>query len=423
MGDGGADPGPAIAEVLRLQLDERRSGARPGRRRAAACRSTPAARAAAAAPLRQLAEVESSRLEQRADARGVVAVERPDVVGDDRGDRGPVRAGEVAVGLGPRRAPPGSPRWRRVPRRLPPGSAGRPRQAAACLRPRGDHLAAGGGRGARRCGVPPPPAAAAGQGQRGRRDERSRRDPHRDRRLSGTRVPSALRIHRLHHRCRPLLPSPPGPESVAIRAAIPVRPGERRVADGAPEARPRPHARARPARREASPRSPSSSATRPCCASTACGCWRSPSRATSTARCRRPTSSPRSTTGSCATTPRNPSWPERDRFVLSKGHAAPIQYAALAEHGYFPAEDLMGLRQIGSHLQGHPDMTRTPGIEVSTGSLGQGLSMSVGICLGAAARRPRRDRPGLHADVRRRLPGGRELGGRDGGRPLRASPT
>ena len=79
--------------------------------------------------------------------------------------------------------------------------------------------------------------------------------------------------------------------------------------------------------------------------------------------------------------PRNSSWPERDRFVLSKGHAAPIQYAALAEHGYFPAEDLQGLRQIGSHLQGHPDMHRTNGVEVSTGSLGQGLSMSVGICL------------------------------------------
>jgi transketolase len=79
--------------------------------------------------------------------------------------------------------------------------------------------------------------------------------------------------------------------------------------------------------------------------------------------------------------PTNPKWPERDRFVLSKGHAAPIQYAALAEHGYFPPQDLMGLRQIGSHLQGHPDMTRTPGIEVSTGSLGQGLSMSIGICL------------------------------------------
>jgi transketolase len=79
--------------------------------------------------------------------------------------------------------------------------------------------------------------------------------------------------------------------------------------------------------------------------------------------------------------PSNTGWPERDRFVLSKGHAAPIQYAALAEHGYFPTKDLMGLRQIGSHLQGHPDMNRTPGIEVSTGSLGQGLSMSVGICL------------------------------------------
>jgi transketolase len=79
--------------------------------------------------------------------------------------------------------------------------------------------------------------------------------------------------------------------------------------------------------------------------------------------------------------PKNPKWPERDRFVLSKGHAAPIQYAALAEHGYFPHKDLMGLRQIGSHLQGHPDMTRTPGVEVSTGSLGQGLSMAVGICL------------------------------------------
>src|SRR5881396_1266520 len=79
--------------------------------------------------------------------------------------------------------------------------------------------------------------------------------------------------------------------------------------------------------------------------------------------------------------PENPEWPARDRFVLCKGHAAPIQYAALAQHGYFPLEDLMGLRQIGAHLQGHPDMRRTPGIEVSTGSLGQGLSMCVGICL------------------------------------------
>ncbi len=79
--------------------------------------------------------------------------------------------------------------------------------------------------------------------------------------------------------------------------------------------------------------------------------------------------------------PENPAWPERDRFVLCKGHAAPIQYAALAHHGYFPLEDLQGLRKIGEPLQGHPDMNRTPGVEVSTGSLGQGLSMCVGICL------------------------------------------
>lgn len=79
--------------------------------------------------------------------------------------------------------------------------------------------------------------------------------------------------------------------------------------------------------------------------------------------------------------PERPDWPERDRFVLSKGHAAPIQYAALARYGYFPLEDLMGLRKIGAQLQGHPDMSRTPGVEVSTGSLGQGLSMSLGIAL------------------------------------------
>lgn len=79
--------------------------------------------------------------------------------------------------------------------------------------------------------------------------------------------------------------------------------------------------------------------------------------------------------------PERPDWPERDRFVLSKGHAAPIQYAALARHGYFPLEDLMGLRKIGAQLQGHPDMNKTPGVEVSTGSLGQGLSMSLGIAL------------------------------------------
>lgn len=79
--------------------------------------------------------------------------------------------------------------------------------------------------------------------------------------------------------------------------------------------------------------------------------------------------------------PERPEWPERDRFILSKGHAAPIQYSALARCGYFPPEDLMGLRKIGEHLQGHPDMRRTPGVEVSTGSLGQGLSMALGVAL------------------------------------------
>jgi transketolase len=80
--------------------------------------------------------------------------------------------------------------------------------------------------------------------------------------------------------------------------------------------------------------------------------------------------------------PENPLWEERDRFVLSKGHAAPAQYVALAEAGYFPKEDLMMLRRLGSHLQGHPDSKGTPGVEVCTGSLGQGLSMGNGMALG-----------------------------------------
>jgi len=79
--------------------------------------------------------------------------------------------------------------------------------------------------------------------------------------------------------------------------------------------------------------------------------------------------------------PADPSWPDRDRFVLSKGHAAPAQYVALAEAGYFPKEDLMMLRRLGSHLQGHPDSKGTPGVEVCTGSLGQGLSMANGMAL------------------------------------------
>jgi transketolase len=81
--------------------------------------------------------------------------------------------------------------------------------------------------------------------------------------------------------------------------------------------------------------------------------------------------------------PSNPLWEERDRFVLSKGHAAPALYACLAEAGYFPREDLKNLRRMGSHLQGHPDMNKTPGVEVCTGSLGQGLSQAVGLALAA----------------------------------------
>ncbi|MBE0479456.1 MAG: transketolase [Dehalococcoidia bacterium] len=79
--------------------------------------------------------------------------------------------------------------------------------------------------------------------------------------------------------------------------------------------------------------------------------------------------------------PSNPRWAERDRFILSKGHAAPLLYAALAESGYFPVSELATLRSYGSRLQGHCDMTITPGVEISSGSLGQGLSFGVGIAL------------------------------------------
>ena len=79
--------------------------------------------------------------------------------------------------------------------------------------------------------------------------------------------------------------------------------------------------------------------------------------------------------------PKNPKMKGRDKFVLSKGHAAPAQYAALAERGYFAKEELWTLRKLGSHLQGHPDMKKVPGIEMSTGSLGQGISTCVGMAL------------------------------------------
>ncbi len=79
--------------------------------------------------------------------------------------------------------------------------------------------------------------------------------------------------------------------------------------------------------------------------------------------------------------PADPGWDGRDRFVLSKGHVAPVLYAALAESGYFPKEDLLTLRKLGGKLQGHPVRGKVPGVEMSTGSLGQGLSMACGIAL------------------------------------------
>ncbi len=89
--------------------------------------------------------------------------------------------------------------------------------------------------------------------------------------------------------------------------------------------------------------------------------------------------------------PQNPSWQERDRFILSKGHAAPALYAALARTGYFSSDELLTIRKLNSSLQGHPDMNKTPGVEMSTGSLGQGLSVACGM---AVAARDKSGKPG-----------------------------
>lgn len=100
--------------------------------------------------------------------------------------------------------------------------------------------------------------------------------------------------------------------------------------------------------------------------------------------------------------PKNTHWPDRDRFILSKGHAAPVLYAALAEAGFFPKPDIMTLRKLGSPLEGHPNMVRLGGVEASTGSLGQGLSIGVGHALAA-----RVDKKSYHTYV---LTGDGELG-------------
>ena len=85
--------------------------------------------------------------------------------------------------------------------------------------------------------------------------------------------------------------------------------------------------------------------------------------------------------------PANPNWEDRDRFILSKGHACPVWYTALAMRGFFPREELKRLRQLGSILQGHPDMRKVPGIDMTTGSLGQGLSCGLGMALAATVRK------------------------------------
>jgi transketolase len=84
--------------------------------------------------------------------------------------------------------------------------------------------------------------------------------------------------------------------------------------------------------------------------------------------------------------PEEPRWPERDRFILSKGHSSIGQYAVMALRGFLPIEELKTFDKGGSRLQGHPDVTRLPGLETSTGSLGQGLSVGLGIALGARMR-------------------------------------
>lgn len=89
--------------------------------------------------------------------------------------------------------------------------------------------------------------------------------------------------------------------------------------------------------------------------------------------------------------PKNPHWEDRDRFILSKGHAAPVLYSVLAQCGYTPADELRNLRKLGSIYQGHPDMRFIPALEASTGSLGQGLSIGLGMALGARVdKRPSR---------------------------------
>ena len=112
--------------------------------------------------------------------------------------------------------------------------------------------------------------------------------------------------------------------------------------------------------------------------------------------------------------PQNPNWPERDRIIWSTGHKAPSLYLGLGMAGYFPIDDVVLLRKLYSPFQGHPHWLKLPGVEVSSGSLGQGLSIAVGMA--NAARMDKQQLAGLLPDRRRRAPGRPDMGSRDGGR-------
>ena len=107
--------------------------------------------------------------------------------------------------------------------------------------------------------------------------------------------------------------------------------------------------------------------------------------------------------------PKNPQWEDRDRLVMSKGHAAPAYYSVLAHRGYFPVEELKTLRKSDSRLQGHPNMRTVPGVDASTGSLGQGISVAVGY--GSRCKAFRQELQSLYHSRRRRDSGGSGLGG------------
>lgn len=115
--------------------------------------------------------------------------------------------------------------------------------------------------------------------------------------------------------------------------------------------------------------------------------------------------------------PQEPKWEGRDRFVLSKGHAAPCYYAVLGERGYFDKNEFKNFRQLHSILQGHPDTKKCPGVDASTGSLGQGISIAVGMALGEK-KLQNSTVPGLHASGRWRTSGRAGLGSIYGGGSL-----